>query len=146
MKKTKKLKIILIILSTILTFILICGYLSHKNKINYMETQERRIDLYFKYNINNYKSMKTTSFKKDPMGGYFVKGYINNKKKFYFHALITGTNNYQFNGDVGYNPKTLGKLFKKDNPKNMLNPSDIIKKHDLDKTKYEADPPAFFWF
>ena len=73
MKKQKKLKIILIILITILTFILICGYLSHKNKINYMETQERRIDLYFKYNINNYKSMKTTSFKKIQWEGILLR-------------------------------------------------------------------------
>ncbi|MFW3590371.1 DUF1433 domain-containing protein [Staphylococcus caprae] len=143
MKNKKKQTIFLIGLAVIIC--LTIGYILHKNKKeNYIETQEERINLYFKYNINNYKSMKTTSFKKDPMGGYFVKGYINNNKKFYFHALITDTNNYQFNGDIGYNPKTLGKLFKKDNPKNLLNPSDIIKKHDLDKTKYEAKPPLFF--
>ena len=68
----KKLKIILIILITILTFILICGYLSHKNKINYM-VKKKRIDLYFKYNINNYKSMKTTSFKKIQWEGILLR-------------------------------------------------------------------------
>ena len=43
-------------------------FVTQKVKEHYIETQEKRIDLYFKYNLNNYHSMKVTSFKKNPMG------------------------------------------------------------------------------
>lgn len=84
MKKYIKLLIIVII-----TCLIIVGYLLHKSKKeHYIETQEKRIDLYFKYNLNNYHSMKVTSFKKNPMGGYFIKGFVNNKKNYKFDAVI----------------------------------------------------------
>ncbi len=59
----------------------VIAWVTHKHKKDhYIETQEKRIDLYFKYNLKNYHSMKVTSFKKNPMGGYFIKGFVNNKK------------------------------------------------------------------
>ena len=37
-----------------------------KQKEHYIQTQEKRIDLYFKYNLKDYHSMKVTSFEKHP--------------------------------------------------------------------------------
>ncbi len=76
-----KKKYILIIVSVILIGLVVMACVTHKHKKDhYIETQEKRIDLYFKHNLNHYKSMKVTSFKKNPMGGYFIKGFVNNKK------------------------------------------------------------------
>ncbi|PTI17420.1 DUF1433 domain-containing protein, partial [Staphylococcus warneri] len=91
-----KKKIFPIIILTI-TFLLICGYIAHKNKKElYIQTQEKRIDLYFKYNLKDYHSMKVTSFEKTPMDGYFVHGYVNNNKKYYFKITIHPYTNYQY--------------------------------------------------
>ena len=50
-------------------------------KEHYIQTQEKRIDLYFKYNLKDYHSMHVTNFEKNFMAGsYFVSGYINNNK------------------------------------------------------------------
>ena len=57
-------------------------------KEHYIHTQEKRIDLYFKYNLKDYHSMKVIKFKKNPMGGYFIKGYLNNDKNYDFDATI----------------------------------------------------------
>ncbi|MEX2948430.1 DUF1433 domain-containing protein [Staphylococcus warneri] len=132
----------------IVTLIIFIGYRMHINKKeHYIQTQEKRIDLYFKHNLKDYHSMHVTSFKKSPMNGYFVHGYINSNKKYKFQILISAADHSQFTGDVGgYDDKTLGKFFISDNPKKILTPDEIIKKEHLDKDKYEADPPAFFFF
>lgn len=141
MKKYIKLIIILII-----TCLIIVGYLLHKGKKDhYIETQEKRIDLYFKYNLNNYHSMKVTSFKKDPMGGYFIKGFVNNKKNYKFDAVIFSGTNKQFKGDLGYKEDKIGELFKEKDPKYKLSVDEIIEKEHLDKSEYEAEPPLFFF-
>ncbi|WP_318527208.1 DUF1433 domain-containing protein [Staphylococcus lugdunensis] len=88
--------------------------------------------------------MKVTSFTKSPMGSYFVNGYVNNNQKYYFKILISSVNEFQFIKEVGYNPKTLGKLFKEEEAKNKIGADEIIKKEHLDKEKYEAQPP-FIW-
>ncbi|MCH8648431.1 DUF1433 domain-containing protein [Staphylococcus lugdunensis] len=85
--------------------------------------------------------MKVTSFTKSPMGSYFVNGYVNNNQKYYFKILISSVNEFQFIKEVGYNPKTLGKLFKEEEAKNKIGADEIIKKEHLDKEKYEAQPP-----
>ena len=51
------------------------------------------------------------------MGSYFVNGYVNNNQKYYFKILISSVNEFQFIKEVGYNPKTLGKLFKEEEAK-----------------------------
>lgn len=72
---------IIVIVVAILILLIVIAYAFHKSKKeHYIETQEKRIDLYFKHNLKNYHSMKVTSFKKNPMGGYFIKGFVNNKK------------------------------------------------------------------
>ncbi len=76
-----KKKNIIIIVVVIIIGLVVVACVTHKHKKDhYIETQEKRIDLYFKYNLKNYHSMKVTSFKKNPMGGYFIKGFVNNKK------------------------------------------------------------------
>ncbi|HAR4136604.1 TPA: DUF1433 domain-containing protein [Staphylococcus aureus] len=141
MKKYIKLLIIVII-----TCLIIVGYLLHKSKKeHYIETQEKRIDLYFKYNLNNYHSMKVTSFKKNPMGGYFIKGFVNNKKKYKFDAVIFSDTNKQFKGDLGYKEDEIGELFREKNANDRLTVDEIIEKEHLDKSEYEAEPPLFFF-
>lgn len=141
MKKYIKLLIIVII-----TCLIIVGYLLHKSKKEYyIETQEKRIDLYFKYNLNNYHSMKVTSFKKNPMGGYFIKGFVNNKKNYKFDAVIFSDTNKQFKGDLGYKEDEIGELFREKNANDRLTVDEIIEKEHLDKSEYEAEPPLFFF-
>ncbi|HDD6195035.1 TPA: DUF1433 domain-containing protein [Staphylococcus aureus] len=141
MKKYIKLLIIVII-----TCLIIVGYLLHKSKKeHYIETQEKRIDLYFKYNLNNYHSMKVTSFKKNPMGGYFIKGFVNNKKNYKFDAVIFSDTNKQFKGDLGYKEDGIGELFREKNANDRLTVDEIIEKEHLDKSEYEAEPPLFFF-
>ncbi|HBC4648235.1 TPA: DUF1433 domain-containing protein [Staphylococcus aureus] len=141
MKKYIKLLIIVII-----TCLIIVGYLLHKSKKeHYIETQEKRIDLYFKYNLNNYHSMKVTSFKKNPMGGYFIKGFVNNKKNYKFDAVIFSDTNKQFKGDLGYKEDEIGELFREKNANDRLTVDEIIEKEHLDKSEYESEPPLFFF-
>ena len=111
MKNSKNKIILLIVIAAIIC--LTIGYTLHKNKKeNYIETQEERLNLYFKYNLKNYNSMHVTSFRKNPTGAYFVSGYINKNKKYHFKAQISTVDNLQFIGDLIYNPKTFGKLLK----------------------------------
>ncbi|MGT3770973.1 DUF1433 domain-containing protein, partial [Staphylococcus aureus] len=81
------------------------------------------------------------------MNTYSAKGYINNNKQYEFQAFInlSDDDKNQFNGDLEYNEKNLGKLFKEKDHKNELKPTDIIKKEHLDKSEYEAEPPLFFF-
>ncbi|HHO1360592.1 TPA: DUF1433 domain-containing protein, partial [Staphylococcus aureus] len=133
---------ILIIVVVIIIGLVVIAYAHNKQiKDHYIEIQEKRIDLYFKYNLNNYHSMKITSFKKTPMGGYIVDGYVNHNKNYDFKVLISATDNHQFEDSIGYDDKTFGKLFKEKDHKNELKSTDIIKKEHLDKSDYEADPP-----
>ncbi|NFW02112.1 DUF1433 domain-containing protein, partial [Staphylococcus aureus] len=97
-----KKKNILIIGSVILIGMIVIAYAQNKKtKDHYIETQEKRINLYFKYNLNNYSSMKVTSFKKTPMGGYIVDGYVNDNKNYDFKVLISATDNHQFEDSIG---------------------------------------------
>ena len=60
-----KKRYVLITILIIFVFMVVCGYISHKNKKeHYIQTQEKRIDLYFKYNLKDYHSMHVTSFKR----------------------------------------------------------------------------------
>lgn len=131
------------VLISIIVILLVVGlYLSHKNKKDtYIDVQKARINLYFKYNLKDYHTLKITKFEKSPMGGFFVDGYINNDKKYKFKVLISSSDNHQFTGDINYDPKTLGTLFKQEDPADELTPNDIIKKENLNKKDYEADPP-----
>ncbi|HCC5685133.1 DUF1433 domain-containing protein [Staphylococcus aureus] len=141
-----KKKYILILVSVILIGMIVIAYVHNKQKKDhYIETQEKWIDLYFKYNLNNYHSMKVTSFKKNPMGGYFIKGFVNNKKNYKFDAVIFSDTNKQFKGDLGYKEDKIGELLKEKDAKDQLTVDEIIEKEHLDKNEYEAEPPLFFF-
>lgn len=95
--------------------------------------------------LHNYHSMKVTSFKKNPMGGYFIKGFVNNKKNYKFDAVIFSDTNKQFKGDLGYKEDEIGELFREKNANDRLTVDEIIEKEHLDKSEYEAEPPLFFF-
>ncbi|HCD1988274.1 TPA: DUF1433 domain-containing protein [Staphylococcus aureus] len=139
-----KKKYILIIVVVIIIGLVVIAYAHNKQiKDHYIETQEKRIDLFFKYNLNHYRSMKVTSFKKNPMGGYFIKGFVNNKKNYKFDAVIFSDTNKQFKGDLGYKEDKIGELFREKDAKDRLNVDEIIEKEHLDKSDYVAEPPLF---
>ncbi|BBD86587.1 DUF1433 domain-containing protein [Staphylococcus argenteus] len=89
--------------------------------------------------------MKVTSFKKNTMGGYFIKGFVNNKKNYKFDAVIFSDSNKQFKGDLGYKEDKIGELFREKDAKDRLNVDEIIEKEHLDKNEYEVEPPLFFF-
>ncbi|HDD0319880.1 TPA: DUF1433 domain-containing protein [Staphylococcus aureus] len=140
-------KYILIIVSVILIGMIVIAYAHNKpKKDHYIEIQEKRIDLYFKHNLKNYHGLKITKFQKGPMGSYSAKGYINNNKKYEYQAFIgLGDDKNQFNGDFEYNQEKIGGLLKEKDAKDQLTVDEIIEKEHLDKSKYEAEPPLFFF-
>ncbi|HDA8067176.1 TPA: DUF1433 domain-containing protein [Staphylococcus aureus] len=141
-----KKKYILIIVSVILIGMIVIAYAHNKQKKDhYIETQEKRIDLFFKYNLNHYKSLKVTRFKKSPMDSYFIGGYINNNKDYEFQAFINVGGRKQFQRDIGYDEEKLGKLLKEQEIKNWKTVDQIIKNEHLDKSEYEAEPPLFLF-
>ncbi|GJF50593.1 DUF1433 domain-containing protein [Staphylococcus argenteus] len=141
-----KKRYVFMVVVAILIFLIVIAYAFHKSKKeHYIETQEKRIDLYFKHNLTNYKNMKVTDFHKTPMGGYFIVGYINDDKKYKFQASIDSGSNHQYQKDIGYHEDKLGKLFKEKDPKYKLSVDEIIEKERLDKSEYEAEPPLFFF-
>ncbi|EOD7921068.1 DUF1433 domain-containing protein [Staphylococcus aureus] len=141
-----KKRYVFMVVVAILIGLIVIAYAHNKQiKAHYIKTQEKRIDLYFKHNLNNYKNMKVTDFHKTPMGGYFIVGYINDDKKYKFQASIDSGSNNQYQKDIGYHEDKLGKLFKEKDPKYKLSVDEIIEKEHLDKSEYEADPPLFFF-
>ena len=141
-----KKRYVFVVVVAILIGLIVIAYAHNKQiKAHYIKTQEKRIDLYFKHNLNNYKNMKVTDFHKAPMGGYFIVGYINDDKKYKFQASIDSGSNNQYQKDIGYHEDKLGKLFKEKDPKYKLSVDEIIEKEHLDKSEYEADPPLFFF-
>ncbi|HGO3730256.1 TPA: DUF1433 domain-containing protein, partial [Staphylococcus aureus] len=117
-----KKKYILIIVVVIIIGLLVVACVIHKHrKDHYIETQEKRIDLYFKYNLKNYHGLKITKFQKGPMGSYSAKGYINNNKKYEFQAFIgLGDDKNQYNSDFEYNQEKIGELLKEKDAKDQL--------------------------
>ncbi|MGO5639891.1 DUF1433 domain-containing protein [Staphylococcus aureus] len=141
-----KKRYVFVVVVAILIGLIVIAYAHNKQiKAHYIKTQEKRIDLYFKHNLNNYKNMKVTDFHKTPMGGYFIVGYINDDKKYKSQASIDSGSNNQYQKDIGYHEDKLGKLFKEKDPKYKLSVDEIIEKEHLDKSEYEADPPLFFF-
>ncbi|PZJ88835.1 hypothetical protein C7R45_01080 [Staphylococcus aureus] len=141
-----KKRYVFVVVVAILIGLIVIAYAHNKQKKDhYIEIQEKRIDLYFTHNLNNYKNMKVTDFHKNPMGGYFVVGYINDNKKYEFQASIDSGSDDQFHKDIGYDGDKIGELFKEKDPKYKLSVDEIIEKEHLDKSEYEADPPLFFF-
>ncbi|MDU5411133.1 MAG: DUF1433 domain-containing protein, partial [Staphylococcus haemolyticus] len=97
----------------------------------YYDEQKERITLYMKYNVKNFKSIDFTSCERDPMGGYAIKGYINNNNKLSFTASAYLDEKNQFEGDYSSteefnkiiikNPKTVSEIKKEEKNKQNEN-------------------------
>lgn len=95
---------------------------NNQKEEEYYRSQQDRIILYMKYNIKSFKSIKFTGFEKDPMGGYAIRGYINNNKELSFTASTYADEDNQFEGDYSStekfdemmieNPKTVSEIKK----------------------------------
>lgn len=53
----------------------------------YMKEQKPRIEKFLKYHYNNIDSITLTGTQNNPMGGFFIKGYINGDKDLTISAL-----------------------------------------------------------
>ncbi|MCG1129397.1 DUF1433 domain-containing protein [Staphylococcus epidermidis] len=132
-------KKVILIFSILISIGLIVGvfYLKVKNdkekeiKQQYYDEQKERITLYMKYNVKDFKSIDFTSCERDPMGGYAIKGYINNNKKLSFTASAYLDEKNQFEGDYSSteefdkiiikNPKTVSEIKKEEKNKQNEN-------------------------
>ncbi|WP_270525443.1 DUF1433 domain-containing protein [Staphylococcus epidermidis] len=131
-------KIILIFIILISIVLIIGGvYLKIKSdkqkekEQQYYDEQKERITLYMKYNVKNLKSIDFTSCERDPMGGYAIKGYINNNNKLSFTASAYLDEKNQFEGDYSSteefdkiiikNPKTVSEIKKEEKNKQNEN-------------------------
>ena len=131
-------KIILIFIILISIVLIIGGvYLKIKSdkqkekEQQYYDEQKERITLYMKYNVKDFKSIDFTSCERNPMGGYAIKGYINNNKKLSFTASAYLDEKNQFEGDYSSteefdkiiikNPKTVSEIKKEEKNKQNEN-------------------------
>lgn len=130
----------------IITLILGGLYMYNKNtEKHYIDTQKKRIDLFFQNNLKNYENSSIDSIQKTPMGSIELKGHINNKKNLYFNVKLNKETNYQFNGDLGHSKDLTEKYIKTFSDKQKT-PSELIKEKKLNKKDYEADPPLIWGF
>lgn len=130
----------------IITLILGGLYMYNKNtEKHYIDTQKKRIDLFFQNNLKNYENSSIDSIQKTPMGSIELKGHINNKKNLYFNVKLNKETNYQFNGDLGQSKDLTEKYINTFSDKQKT-PSELIKGKKLNKNDYEADPPLIWGF
>lgn len=130
----------------IITLILGGLYMYNKNtEKHYIDTQKKRIDLFFQNNLKNYENSSIDSIQKTPMGSIELKGHINNKKNLYFNVKLNKETNYQFNGDLGQSKDLTEKYINTFSDKQKT-PSELIKEKKLNKNDYEADPPLIWGF
>ena len=140
-------KIILFAISFFIILTLIIGgfCILHENKREqYLHIQKKRIDLFFKENMNNYQNLDLTKTGKTPMGSYIIEVYINNDKSLYFSATLNKADNYQFEDTIGYSKK-VGAMYKPPRSHKKF-PSQIIKDKNLNENEYTADPPLIWGF
>ena len=138
-------KIILFAISFFIILTLIIGgfCILHENKREqYLHIQKKRIDLFFKENMNNYQNLDLTKTGKTPMGSYIIEVYINNDKSLYFSATLNKADNYQFEDTIGYSKK-VGAMYKPPRSHKKF-PSQIIKDKNLNENEYTANP-ALIW-
>ncbi|CAC6196908.1 Protein of uncharacterised function (DUF1433) [Staphylococcus aureus] len=119
-----------VLVTVILIIIVLAIYLKigHDEKEQYYNEQKERITIYMKHNVKGYKNISFTNFKKNPMDGYSISGYINNDKKLSFTAGIRSIDDFQFDTDISYtdelgrkfieNPKSVSEIKKEQNTSN----------------------------
>lgn len=126
----KKSSLIVWLIVTCMCIFLIGGYLffKHEEKVAFVNKQEKRITLFFKYNVPSYKKTTFTKDKTIPTGSIYIHGYINGDQSLSFSAAIyLADGEENFEGDISYSSK-LDSLMRK----NMKSVSQIekIKKED----------------
>ncbi|CUY02264.1 DUF1433 domain-containing protein [Staphylococcus epidermidis] len=131
--KIKTLVLLILVIVTILSSIYLKLKYDEKKATEekYYNQQKDRIELFMKYNVKDFKSVDFTSCERDPMGGYAIKGYINNNKKLSFTASAYLDENNQFEGDYSSteefdkiiikNPKTVSEIKKEEKNKQNEN-------------------------
>ncbi|EHM66627.1 DUF1433 domain-containing protein [Staphylococcus epidermidis] len=131
--KIKTLVLLILVIVTILLSIYLKMKYDEKKAAEekYYNQQKDRIELFMKYNVKDFKSVDFTSCERDPMGGYAIKGYINNNKKLSFTASAYLDENNQFEGDYSSteefdkiiikNPKTVSEIKKEEKNKQNEN-------------------------
>ncbi|EKS40668.1 DUF1433 domain-containing protein [Staphylococcus epidermidis] len=131
--KIKTLVLLILVIVTILSSIYLKMKYDEKKAAEekYYNQQKGRIELFMKYNVKDFKSIDFTSCERDPMGGYAIKGYINNNKKLSFTASAYLDENNQFEGDYSSteefdkiiikNPKTVSEIKKEEKNKQNEN-------------------------
>ncbi|WP_322771076.1 DUF1433 domain-containing protein [Staphylococcus epidermidis] len=131
--KIKTLVLLILVIVTILSSIYLKMKYDEKKAAEekYYNQQKGRIELFMKYNVKDFKSVDFTSCERDPMGGYAIKGYINNNKKLSFTASAYLDENNQFEGDYSSteefdkiiikNPKTVSEIKKEEKNKQNEN-------------------------
>lgn len=79
----------------------------------YYNEQEKRITLFLKYNMKDFKNIKFIDHKRNPMGNFIFKGYVNNDKNKNFTATAYYQDDFQFEGTIGWS-QGLNELEKSD--------------------------------
>lgn len=92
MKRKTKIQIILSILLIIL-FVTLGGYfyMKHQEK-ELIQEQKPRIEKYLKYTYNNINNITLTGTYTNPTGVIHIEGYVNNNKKLWIDAGVSGKN------------------------------------------------------
>ncbi|MHD0398041.1 DUF1433 domain-containing protein [Staphylococcus simulans] len=107
-------KVLIIVLATMLVIILVMKAwdwkVKHDEEQAYFDVQKKRVTLYMKYNLKEYKSITFTKTGTGPMGTKILEGYVNGNKNMDFFASAYYDNNFDFTGDISISGE-LGDLF-----------------------------------
>lgn len=87
----------------------------------YFTEQEKRVEIFLKFNTPEFKSIKFTKRDVSPMGIPYIEGYINDDKTLDFSADVE-PNDHNFEGSLGMSTK-LREMMNVD----LKNYSEIIK-------------------
>ncbi|MHD0398042.1 DUF1433 domain-containing protein [Staphylococcus simulans] len=110
-------KLIIIVLATMLVIILVMKAwdwkVKHDEEQAYFDVQKKRVTLYMKYNLKEFKSITFTKTSTNPMGSKVIDGYVNGDKNMEFTAEATSADNFEFNGGLLLSEE-ISNAFKKD--------------------------------
>ncbi|MEJ7222072.1 DUF1433 domain-containing protein [Staphylococcus epidermidis] len=73
-----------------------------ESEAKYYDEQEKKITLFLKYNMKDFRGIKFTEYKRNPMGNFVFKGYVNDDKNKNFTATAYHDDDYQFEGTIGW--------------------------------------------
>ncbi|WP_263926363.1 DUF1433 domain-containing protein [Staphylococcus epidermidis] len=63
---------------------------------------KKKITLFLKYNMKDFRGIKFTEHKRNQMGNFVFKGYVNDDKNKNFTATAYHDDDYQFEGTIGW--------------------------------------------